>query len=120
MKRHSVIVTDSDMERLTHLSQALKQPLFRDQAQLESLDQALDSAEEMPTDRVPATVIRMNSHVHVLDLDTQRKDVYMLVFPENANISRGRISVLAPLGIALLGRTQGDVIKAKVPWGTRT
>jgi regulator of nucleoside diphosphate kinase len=61
----------------------------------------------------------MNSRIRVLDFDTRRKELYTLVFPENADISTSRIPVLAPVGIALLGHRQGDVIETRVPGGTR-
>jgi len=120
MKDRPLIVTDADMERLTRLVRALKYSLFRDQQQLDVLDQVLENAEVRPLGRVPGNVIRMNSCVRVRDFETHEKESYTLVFPEEANISRGLISVLAPLGIALLGRRQGDDIEAKVPGGTRT
>jgi regulator of nucleoside diphosphate kinase len=119
VKSHPIIVNDADMDRLSRLVQALKHSLFRDQQQLESLEHALESAEVMSSERIPRDVIRMNSRIRVLDFDTQKKALYMLVFPENADISIGRISVLAPVGLALLGRRQGDVIEAKVPGGVR-
>lgn len=119
MKSHCIIVTDADMDRLNRLVRALKHPLFRDQLQLESLEQTLESADVMSSERLPRDVIRMNSSIRVLDFDTRRKGLYTLVFPEEVNISRGFISVLAPLGIALLGRRRGDVIEAQVPGGIR-
>ena len=119
MQGQFAIVTDADMDRLSRLVRALRYSLFRDQQQLELLDQTLESAEVRPSDRVPKGVIRMNSRVRVFEFDTGQKEVYTLVFPEEANVSKGMISVLAPLGIALLGRRQGDVIAAKVPGGTR-
>jgi regulator of nucleoside diphosphate kinase len=119
VKSHSVIVTDADMDRLSRLVRALKHSLFRDQLQLESLQQTLESAVVTSSERIPRGVIRMNSRIRVLDFDTQKKELYTLVFPENADISTSRISVLAPVGIALLGRRQGDVIEAKVPGGAR-
>jgi len=119
MTDRAIIVTDGDVERLKRLVRALRYSLFRDQRQLELLDQTLESAEVRPRGRVPKDVVRMNSRVRVFDFDTQRKGLYTLVFPEEANISRGFISVLAPLGIALLGRRKGDVIEARVPGGTR-
>ncbi|MBZ5664087.1 MAG: GreA/GreB family elongation factor [Acidobacteriia bacterium] len=120
MKTRSTIVTDTDMDRLSHLVRALKHSLFRDQLQLESLEQTLESAEVTSSERIPRDVIRMNSSIRVLDLDTRKKELYTLVFPDSADISTGRISVLAPVGIAFLGRRQGDVIEAKVPGGDRT
>ena len=119
MTDRSIIVTDGDVDRLRRLVRALKYSLFRDQRQLELLDQTLESAEVRPPSRVPKDVVRMNSRVRVLDFDTRRKGLYTLVFPEEADFSLGFVSVLAPLGIALLGRRKGDVIEAKVPGGIR-
>jgi regulator of nucleoside diphosphate kinase len=119
MQSHSIIVCDADMDRLSRLVRALRYSFSRDQQQLELLDQTLESAEVTSSDRIPVNVVRMNSRMRILDFETQKKDVYTLVFPENADVSRGLISVLAPVGIALLGRSQGDVIEAKVPGGTR-
>ena len=61
----------------------------------------------------------MKSRIHVLDLDTGKKELYTLAFPEQADISTGLISVLAPVGIALLGHRQRDIIEARVPGGIR-
>jgi len=119
MPEGSVIVTDADMDRLNRLVQAYKLSLFRDQQQLELLDQKLAGAEVRAPRRVPKDLIRMNSCVRVFDFDTQRRGLYTLTFPEDADISKGMISVLAPLGIALLGRRKGEVIEAQVPGGVR-
>lgn len=119
MKSYSIIVSDSDMDRLSRLARALKHSLFRDQLQLELLEQTLESAEVRPSERIPRNVIRMNSRIRILDFDAQKKHLYTLVFPENADISRDLISVLAPVGLALLGRRQGGVVEAKVPGGAR-
>jgi regulator of nucleoside diphosphate kinase len=119
MQGHSIIVTDTDMDRLRRLALAPKHSLFRDQLQLELLEQTLESAEVMPSERVPRDVIRMSSRIRVLDFDTRKQELYTLVVPENANISTSRISVLAPVGTALLGHRQGDVIETRVPGGTR-
>jgi len=116
---HSIIVSDADLDRLSRLVRAVKHSPFRDQKQLELLDQTPESAEVTVSERVPIDVIRMNSRIRVLDFDTQRKVNYTLVFPEDADISKGLISVLAPLGTALLGRRQGDLFETRVPGGIR-
>jgi regulator of nucleoside diphosphate kinase len=120
MTNGPIIVADGDEGRLRRLVRALKYSLFRDQRQLDLLDQTLESAEVRPPDRVPKGVVRMNSRIRVLDFETRKRGMYTLVFPEEANISQGLISVLAPLGIALLGHRTGDTIEAKVPGGVRT
>lgn len=119
MTDRSVIVADSDMDRLTRIVWAFKHSLFRDQQQVELLDQTLAGAEVRPLGRVPKNVIRMNSSVRIFDFDTRKRGLYTLAFPEEANMLRGMISVLAPLGIALLGRRKGEVIEAQVPGGAR-
>ena len=119
MKSHSIVVSDADMAGLNRLVRALRHSLFRDQLELESLNQTLESAEVASSERIPRDIIRMNSRIHVLDLDTGKKERYTLVFPEHADISTGLISVLAPVGIALLGHKKGEVIEARVPGGTR-
>src|SRR5664279_1641252 len=103
MKGHSILVTDADMDRLSRLARALKLSLFRDQLQLERLEQTLESAEITSSERIPRDVIRMNSRIRVLDFDTRKVELYTLVFPENANLSTGSMSVLAPVGLRSWG-----------------
>ncbi len=119
MVNDSALVTNDDMGRLVHLVRTLRQSPFRDQQQLELLDEVLENAEAMASEYVPIDVITMNSHFRVLDLESGKRVRYMLVFPENANASKGRISILAPVGTAVLGRRRGDVVEAKVPEGSR-
>lgn len=119
MKSHSIFVSDADMAGLHRLVRDLRHSLFRDQLQLELLNQTLEGAEIASSETIPRGTIRMNSRIHVLDLDTGKKELYTLVFPEHANISTGLISILAPVGIALLGRRQRDIIEARTPGGIR-
>jgi regulator of nucleoside diphosphate kinase len=61
----------------------------------------------------------MNSWVQVRDLATGKISEYTLVYPQGADLSRGRISVLAPLGTAVLGCQAGEIIEWMVPGGKR-
>jgi regulator of nucleoside diphosphate kinase len=61
----------------------------------------------------------MRSRVQVRDLRTGKEGVYAVVFPDEANASQGLISVLSPIGIALLGRRKGAVVDASAPSGIR-
>ncbi len=119
MKSHTIIVTGADMDRLDRLIRAQRHSLFRDQQQLDLLDRVLQNADVRPPNRTPKTVVRMNSSVLARDLDTRQKEIYTLVFPEEADISKGHISVLAPVGIALLGHRKKDLVEARVPGGIR-
>jgi regulator of nucleoside diphosphate kinase len=119
MRTDSTIVTNDDMDRLAHLVRTLMHSPFGDQQQLELLDEVLQSADAMASEHVPIDVIRINSRFRVVDLDSVRRVQYTLVFPEDADISKGRLSILAPVGTALLGHRRGDVVEAKVPGGSR-
>jgi regulator of nucleoside diphosphate kinase len=114
-----MVVSDADMDRLRRLVIALKHVFFRDQVLVEALNQTLESAEVASSERMPRDIIRMNSRIHVLDPDTGQRELYTLVFPEHADMSAGLISVLAPVGITLLGHKKGEVIEAGVPGGIR-
>ena len=61
----------------------------------------------------------LNSTVRLLDQKTDEKMLYTLVFPEQANISQGKISILAPIGTAMLGYKVGDTFEWDTPGGTR-
>jgi regulator of nucleoside diphosphate kinase len=62
-------------------------------------------------------VVTMNTTVELRDLDTGELETYTVVYPERADIALNRISVLAPLGTALLGSRAGDVVEVRVPAG---
>jgi regulator of nucleoside diphosphate kinase len=79
----------------------------------------LENAEVISSARFPRNAIKMNSPFRVLDLGTGKKQVYTLVYPDEADVSSGSISVLAPIGIALLGRRQRDTIEVDVPGRVR-
>jgi regulator of nucleoside diphosphate kinase len=107
------------MERLTRLIRGAQHSLFRDHHQVDLLDNVLEGAEVRPSHSMPKSVVRMRSRVQVRDIRTRKEDVYTVVFPDEANASLGLISVLAPIGIALLGRRKGAVVDASVPGGIR-
>ncbi len=114
MKRHSIVITSDDMERLSRLIRGAEDSLFRDQQQLGTLDHILENASVQPPRRTPKSVVRLNSKVRVRD-ETRKEDIYTLVLPDEANASLGLISVLAPIGIALIGRRKGATTEAMVP-----
>ena len=68
---------------------------------------------------MPADVVTMNSTVQLRDLHTNEVDTYTLVYPDCADIANHRLSVLAPIGTAILGYRVGDIIRWQVPAGWR-
>jgi regulator of nucleoside diphosphate kinase len=93
------------------------QPRMR--LQWQPLIDELQRAELLPAELLPAEVIRIGSTFVVRDLDTGEDDTFTLVWPEQADASGGRLSVFAPLGVAVIGFSVGDEITWRMPGGLR-
>lgn len=86
---------------------------------LHPLEMAIEEAHPIEPCELPPDVVTMDSTVELLDLDTGETEVFTLVYPERADAALNRISVLAPLGTAILGCRVGDTVTVKVPAGRR-
>jgi len=102
----SIVVTDRDLALLRR---------WRDHAHLES---ELERAHIVGADQVPPDVVTMNSRVLFEDTATGKTTEVTIVFPQDADLREGRISVLAPVGTALLGLAEGDSIVWPFPDGS--
>ena len=83
----------------------------------------VDQPEEVlvvPQADCPPDVVTMNSALRIRDPRNRAPEEFTLVYPAESDALSGRISVLAPLGLAVLGARAGDVIKWQVPAGVRT
>jgi len=79
----------------------------------------LDRAEIVESQDIPDDVITMNSQMVFCDIESNEKLEYWLVFPDDADISQKKISVLSPIGCALLGYKINDTIPVKTPKGEK-
>ncbi len=119
MNDRRIFITQHDRERLTFmLDEALAGP-NRDAAFLKELARELDIAETVDSKAVPADVVTMNSRVIVKDVGTGETSEYNLVFPDQADMAQGRLSVVSPIGTAILGYAKGDTITWQTPGGPR-
>lgn len=119
MSEKNIHITEIDRQRLIDLIFDAQSKGYHGSIYLEKLRGELDRAEIVLPQEVPGDVITMNSQVALLDLDTQEEEIYTLVYPEEANTSEGKISILAPIGTAMLGYRVGDVFEWEVPAGKR-
>lgn len=119
MSGKPIHITEFDLQRLRKLIADAQSTEYHQSEYLEKLQQELDLAIIVAPKEIPPTVVTMNSTLELVDLDTQEVETYTLVFPEDAEISRGRISVLAPIGTAMLGYEIGDTFEWEVPAGKR-
>ncbi len=119
MSEQKIYITDFDLKRLKKLLQASSKTGERKNSYLEQLRKEVEKAVVVPSEDIPKDAITMNSKVSLIDLESMKELVYTLVFPEDADSLSGKISVLAPVGTALLGYRVGDVIEWDVPAGKR-
>jgi regulator of nucleoside diphosphate kinase len=119
MKRRVLLITEENCRRLEWLIDRASSGDHLDRGSLGNLRAELQRTRIVSADNVPEDLVTMNSVVRVRDLDTDEVEVYELVYPAEADIELNRISVLAPIGMALLGYRAGDVIEWPVPAGLR-
>jgi len=119
MSEQKIYLTDFDLKRLKKLLRTSSKTGERKNSYLEQLRKEVEKAVVVPSEDIPKDVITMNSKVSLIDLESMKELVYTLVFPEDADSLSGKISVLAPVGTALLGYRVGDVIEWDVPAGKR-
>lgn len=114
----NIVITKTDFERLSEMVEQRKEANSADRHYIETLEQELDRAEIVEASTIPNDVVTMNSQVHLKDLDSGQHKTYRLIFPR-LNPPEDSISILAPIGTALLGYRAGDVVEWVVPKGIR-
>jgi len=119
MTKRKIHITDYDMQRLRKLLEGAQLWSQKDRGYLEHLEEELDRAVLVPSAKVPANVVTMNTQMRVKDLDSDNEMLIQLVFPSEADFERGKISILAPIGTALIGYRSGDTVEWNVPAGIR-
>lgn len=120
MEPRDIYITDYDLTRLKELLGVGITFAERDRESLEALQGELDRAQIVDPTEVPHDVVTMNSRVRLTDVETNEEQVYTVVFPSEANLEQRKISVLAPIGTAILGYRVGDSVKWRVPGGVKT
>ena len=110
----AIHVTERDLDRLRRL--IVTHEIGRDAAAAQQLETEIDRAVVVPSDEVPTDVVTMNSRI-VFEDETGRRREVELVYPWEAEPRRGRISILAPVGVALVGISVGQAIEWPMPNG---
>ena len=114
MERH-IIITQQDLDRLHALIEGVASE--RNQEAAEALESELATARVVEPGEIPADVVTMNSRLRFLDESTGKEREATLVFPKDADPGSGKISVLAPVGAALIGLRAGDTSDWPLPNG---
>lgn len=113
-KAAAIYLTELDLTRLENASNRAgsNSPLAN------LVDDLIARANVVPSNKIPADVVTMNSVVCVVD-DAGAEQKWTLVYPEEANVASAKLSVLSPMGAALLGARAGKSVKYSAPNGAQ-
>jgi regulator of nucleoside diphosphate kinase len=117
MAERVIHITEYDNKRLRDLLEEARYSDYRGSEYLKDLENELDRAKVVDPKKVPPDLVTMNSTVRLEDLELGEEMVYTLVFPEDADLSQNKISILAPIGTAMLGYRVGETFEWNVPEG---
>jgi len=107
-----------DLRENSEYKAALERQQFV-QARLGQLRQRLSKLSQIDIKQIPADRVGLGSHVVVEDQATKGKETYSLVFGDSVELEDGQCSMSSPIGLALVGRSLGDVTVLKLPAATR-
>ncbi|MBW9156928.1 nucleoside diphosphate kinase regulator [Clostridium sp. FP2] len=109
-----IFITESDKHKLLEIINKYEDS--KNKQNLKDLEAEINRADVTSHEQMPSDVITMNTKVILLVGDTEEE--INLVYPSEADISKNKISVLSPIGTAILGYCEGSIIEWKVPDGT--
>ncbi|MBZ9633661.1 nucleoside diphosphate kinase regulator [Clostridium sp. FP1] len=109
-----IFITKSDKHKLLEIINKYED--LKNKQNLKDLEAELNRADVTSPEQLPSDVITMNTKVILLVGDTEEE--INLVYPSEADISKNKISVLSPIGTAILGYCEGSIIEWEVPDGT--
>lgn len=112
-----IYLTEQDYKRLVDLVQ-LQRLGTGVSSNIAKLGEELKRAERVASEEIPADVVTMNSRVQLRNLQNGTDMEITLVYPKDADVNARRISILAPVGTAIIGCREGDEIEWPVPAGT--
>ena len=119
-KESTIYITEVDLARLRKLIEAARDSGVDSNTPYENkLEDELDRANIVDPREIAMDAITIRSKVRLKDLVSCKEMIYSLVFPNEADVDEGRISVLAPVGTAMIGYRVGDIIEWEVPSGLR-
>lgn len=116
MKYETLFIDKKEYEllkRIISMSQHHRDKTYK--GSIDKLFKELQKAKIVSNSKMPVDVIRLNSEVTVAIPDLRKK--FQIVTPEKSNLKLGKISILAPMGLALFGYAKGDEIEWEFPSG---
>ncbi|RZK48642.1 MAG: transcription elongation factor GreA [Pedobacter sp.] len=116
MENKAILLSKSDYKFLNeHLEKAVMSDYNKSR-----LRDEIKNAKIFEDDLLPADVVSLNSQAKIQSLDAGQEFVFTLVHPKDANIKAQKVSIFAPISIALLGYQKGDEIQWEMPDGIKS
>ena len=120
MDTNEIMITGFDYGRIMSMIDRMRSAFSKEQKEnAEKLIMELKRAQKVDSSAIPRDCVTMNSSFEIREVDESETRTLTLVFPENANIEENRVSILSPVGTAVLGYRVGNVIHWKVPAGVK-
>ncbi|MEO8822416.1 MAG: GreA/GreB family elongation factor [Ginsengibacter sp.] len=114
-----VILTRTDYEILNSYVKNLQGMQVNERENFSKLYGELKKAQIVEDDSLPTDIVRLGSTVVIKDLMTNRDMTVTIVLPQQADIKQKKVSVLAPIGTALIGFKKGQTVNWNVPSGKK-
>ena len=117
---NQVILLKKDYEILNDYVKNLHGMRVNEKENFAKLSQELGKAQLVTEEDFPGDIVRIDSEVVIRDVETKRDMTITIVMPQNADIKQRKVSVLAPIGTALIGFRKGQKVSWEVPAGKKT
>ena len=109
-----ILISETDLDRLERI---LESSATEKVPGIAELERELERAEVVPSREIPPTVVTMNSRVRFREVVSSEEFELTLVYPKDVDSNGKTVSILAPVGSALLGLSEGDEIEWPKPGG---
>ncbi|HEY5463595.1 MAG TPA: GreA/GreB family elongation factor [Hanamia sp.] len=119
VNENPVLLLKNDFEILNGYVKNLHGMKVNEKENFRKLYEEINKAQIVKEEDFPADVVRLDSKVVIKDMGTKRDLAITIVLPQNADIKQKKVSVLAPIGTALLGFRKGQNVSWEVPSGRK-
>jgi regulator of nucleoside diphosphate kinase len=119
MSNRALLLTETDHRHLSELLEDTRRGRFEDTVYIDQLERELGVATVVPGEEIPADVVTLHSRVKLDLANVAGATSLEVVLPMELNLAAGRISILSPLGTALIGRRAGDEVEYVVRGAAR-
>lgn len=118
--KDKIIITELDYLRLSKIIGMAQNDRNIELKNLEYLAREIKRADRIDSKKIKPEFVTMNSVVQVMNEHTKKPMTIKIVYPNEADFKKAYVSVLSPLGSALLGHKLGDTVKYTAPKGIIT